>query len=391
MQTDIKVGNVTIPVYHCKNGTFLVKWKAEGKWRSTRRSTLVEAERQARRVAESILTPTMGLEGLTLAEYEVLSRARRLEITHAQLDEWEKAAKRQNVPVETCMSDFLLALLRKRGGREGAYIGPLRTDLRSFADWAGVKSVNEIKQHHLLTWLADKQNKGIGPRRMKNLFASVRTFLRWAERMGHIPKAADIMRGDFIPSAPKSDVEVYTPDEMSVLLQAIAKDEEALLWTVFCAFSGARSNEVMPSARCEKPGLRWEDVRWDEGVIVVPANVAKTGMRRIMPILPALEAWVRPRAQRKGRIATGEIRRAAERVNAALAEHGATFRLRKNGARHSYGSYRTAELKSAGQVALEMGNSEGVVKRHYLYHVTAAEAETWWNLRPTEYNLEQAS
>ena len=389
MKTDVKVGNVTIPVYHCEDGTFLVKWKKEGKWKSTRRSTLVEAEKQAKEVARSILKPTMGLDGLSLEEYEVLSRARRLAITHAQLDQWEAAAKRQKKSLDAAIREYIEALLRKRGGREGAYVRPLRVDLQAFAKWIGSIAMHEITRGHLAGWLEEKQDKGIGPRRLKNLYSAVRSFMRWSEKMGFVDKATDIAGHDLVPTVPKQSVEIYTPDEMKTLLRAIASDADALLWTVFCAFSGARSNEVMPEERCEKPGLQWEHVRWDEGVIVVPAEVAKTGMRRIMPILPALEAWAKPLARSGGPIAVGDNRRVAERVNAALRAQNAAFTLRKNAARHSYGSYRTADVKSAGQVALEMGNSENVVKRHYLYHVSATDSKIWWESSPEEETLEQ--
>jgi hypothetical protein len=38
---------------------------------------------------------------------------------------------------------------------------------------------------------------------------------------------------------------------------------------------------------------------------------------------------------------------------------------KRNGLRHSFGSYRMELTKNEGQVALEMGNSPKVVKDHY--------------------------
>jgi hypothetical protein len=50
----------------------------------------------------------------------------------------------------------------------------------------------------------------------------------------------------------------------------------------------------------------------------------------------------------------------------------------KNGLRHSYGSYRCAVVKSAAQVALEMGNSEGTVRSNYLEYVERKAAAEWF-------------
>jgi hypothetical protein len=50
----------------------------------------------------------------------------------------------------------------------------------------------------------------------------------------------------------------------------------------------------------------------------------------------------------------------------------------KNGLRHSYGSYRCAVVKSAAQVALEMGNSEGTVRSNYLDYVERSAATKWF-------------
>jgi hypothetical protein len=50
----------------------------------------------------------------------------------------------------------------------------------------------------------------------------------------------------------------------------------------------------------------------------------------------------------------------------------------KNGLRHSYGSYRCAVVKSAAQVALEMGNSEAIVRSNYLEYVERGTAAAWF-------------
>jgi hypothetical protein len=55
---------------------------------------------------------------------------------------------------------------------------------------------------------------------------------------------------------------------------------------------------------------------------------------------------------------------------------------KKNASRHSFGSYRMAEIKNVYQVAEEMGNSPAMVKKHYFQAVTKAEASKFWAIRP---------
>src|SRR5262249_47992463 len=53
-----------------------------------------------------------------------------------------------------------------------------------------------------------------------------------------------------------------------------------------------------------------------------------------------------------------------------------------NALRHSYASYRFAQIGDAGRVAGELGNSAAMVYRHYRELVKPADGERWFNIRP---------
>jgi hypothetical protein len=55
---------------------------------------------------------------------------------------------------------------------------------------------------------------------------------------------------------------------------------------------------------------------------------------------------------------------------------------KRNGLRHSFGSYRMEQTKNEGQVALEMGNSPQVVKDHYFEIVDERAAHNYWSIKP---------
>jgi len=56
---------------------------------------------------------------------------------------------------------------------------------------------------------------------------------------------------------------------------------------------------------------------------------------------------------------------------------------KKNGLRHSFISYRVAEIQNVNQVALECGNSPAVLFKHYRELVRPAEAKKWFAIEPS--------
>lgn len=56
--------------------------------------------------------------------------------------------------------------------------------------------------------------------------------------------------------------------------------------------------------------------------------------------------------------------------------------MHQNGFRHSFASYRLAIVKSAPQVAMEMGNSDRKLYTNYLELVTEEDAQKWFAVLP---------
>lgn len=57
---------------------------------------------------------------------------------------------------------------------------------------------------------------------------------------------------------------------------------------------------------------------------------------------------------------------------------------KKNALRHSYGTYRTAQTQDMPRVALEMGNSVEMIKKHYFEAVSEAEGHAWFSNYPSD-------
>ena len=78
------------------------------------------------------------------------------------------------------------------------------------------------------------------------------------------------------------------------------------------------------------------------------------------------------------------LRDTVSRINAGRKSRVPRFEWKQNGLRHSYASYRLAEICDTNRLALEMGNSAKMIFQHYRELVTPAEAKTWFSLAPDE-------
>lgn len=376
MKKTVKVGSVAVRVFQTAAGHFTLKWKEDGKWKNTSRAKLQVALDDARVIARRIQNAEADFTNALYsdAQMALFKRMLAIGITHADLDAFENARKTMKKCLKTAIAEFLDQKLLMRNGRDGAHMSDMRTILRKLqADHDG-KCVSDLTKEDISKELESRQLAGQSPVSVRNYFVRLRGFILWAHKMGYANK--NILENITLPEIRAKDVEIYTPDEFEALLaRARSKNTDILIWLAFGGFAGLRAAEIRPT-NSAKPGLMWENVRWDEGFIEVPAAVSKTNRRRIVPILPALRAWVEPLAKSSGfLIDTSE-------QNARFYKIFQGLKVIKNGSRHSFGSYRASALQSAGQVALEMGNSESVVKKHYMYAVPPTEAEQWWALAP---------
>ena len=163
----------------------------------------------------------------------------------------------------------------------------------------------------------------------------------------------------------------FTPVEIQAILDAATGSDRALV--AIGGFAGLRTAELHR--------LDWRHVRLDEGHIVVDSSISKTAARRIVPIAPNLAAWLQPLALPSGRISRhSHEHRLAWAFCKISAAAGITWQ--RNALRHSFVTYRLAQVKNAPQVALEAGHTVNVLHASYAELATAAEAAKWFSVTP---------
>lgn len=139
------------------------------------------------------------------------------------------------------------------------------------------------------------------------------------------------------------------------------------------AFCGLRSAEI---AR-----LDWSEVHLTgpEHYIEVKAAKAKTASRRTVPIPDNCARWLAPFVKESGQVCPFER---PDKQCFDYVAPAAQIEWKRNGLRHSFCSYRLAEIKNVHQVSLEAGNSPQMVFGHYRQLVTETQATEWFGIVP---------
>ena len=210
---------------------------------------------------------------------------------------------------------------------------------------------------------------GMTGRTRNNVRATLVTLFHFARKRGYLPRGVSTEADEIGRSRVEaSSANVYSAAEITKLLAAASP----VILPVFAigAFTGLRSASI---AR-----LRWENVKWEQSVIEIPAAIAKNRKRYLAPLLPCLAAWLAPYCGRKGLVVDGV--KLDERQRKTF-EAAGVKRLH-NGLRDSFISYRVAQTQNIPQVAYEAGNSVEMIRSKYLEARTKAEAEAWFSVMP---------
>lgn len=111
------------------------------------------------------------------------------------------------------------------------------------------------------------------------------------------------------------------------------------------------------------------------GVIRIGPGVAKTRDLRQVTIQDNLRAWLVRYPSKEYPIIVPNMQHMLECVRKK-------FGLTHDVLRHTFISAHVGKFRSLGSAALEAGNSECIIKKHYLNSVTEAEAEAFWSIAP---------
>ncbi len=171
----------------------------------------------------------------------------------------------------------------------------------------------------------------------------------------------------------RGGAQTFTAEQAATLMEAM-ETYQGGKWVPYfalCLFAGIRP--AVPHGEITK--LKPSAVNLEAGVIKISAEVSKVREPREVVIQPNLAAWLRAYPLDKFPIVLGNFKKRRQKF-------AKQFALTHDVLRHTFISMFVAKFRSLGEAAIQAGNSEAIIRKHYLDLKSAAEAEAFWSIMP---------
>lgn len=273
----------------------------------------------------------------------------------AAAPERAKATPTLAVAVASCLE------AKRAAGRRERYLSALSAALGQFIRGReqvalGAITRREIQQH--VEAVPALHSRATRLNRLSTLFS-------WAVRAGHLD------------ANPCARIERVTPEHRPPLILTPEQAHQALAWTeahwprylawlALTLLAGVRPEEA------EK--TEWAAIAPEH--VVIAAQTSKVRWRRVVPLMPLATHWLA-----KARLAKAELPLvpvSLKRFRRRLRDELKLAKWPADLLRHTAASYLLAHHQDAGKVAQWLGNSPGVLLRHYRELVTKEGAARFW-------------
>jgi integrase len=315
-------------------------------------------------------------------------------LTLEQLDEAEACAKRlgdrytltqcvdyffghyREVDFKISLSDAIVAF---RGDLEGRVrqrsLVQLKSTLGQFEKFVENPFLHDLSAQDVARFLKSLRSRdGVnqaGKKTWNNYRADLHLFFEWSadkqRRWAAANPVVDVPR----IQVQNGHVEVLTVQTARALMDHVAafKDGKYVRYFGLALFAGIR-----PGGELEKLDSHLELVGLANRVIRITPAVSKTGRPRQIKIHENLYQWLT--------LFPGEI--FPTNCDRKLKAIRKKFGLSRDVLRHTFISMHIGAFKSFADAALESGNSEKIIKDHYLNTSSFEEAVDFWRIAPEE-------
>jgi hypothetical protein len=259
--------------------------------------------------------------------------------------------------------------------------------LKSFAKHAGNPLVHTVTEQSITGYLKSLRSlDGVTTAKKKtwnNHRNELASFFQWAgkkdlatnrpwtfsnptEHIGaHSAKRVAEQRPDIATTSPEKTREIFT-----FLMNY--KEGRLVKWFALAYFAGIRpsTDQGELAKLSEREG---ELINRATGRIMIPADASKTKDSRPVVISANLAAWLE--AYEGSPIMPANLKNDYRTIRKK-------FGLQNDEPRHSFISYHVAMHRSIGDTALQAGNSERMIKKHYLDHHSQSDGNLFFSIVP---------
>jgi hypothetical protein len=269
------------------------------------------------------------------------------------------------------------AAVKFRGAKEGVIrdrsIGQLKSTIGRFERYAGNCDIHEVTTSMVEKFLESLRAKdGVQKASRKtwnNCRADLHSFFEWCKSKPQayvmINAATDIKRFKI----DRGTVDILTAKQFEELLRYVSefKDGRLVRFFALALFAGIR-----PDGELNKLASKRTAIDLDNGVIKLSAPMSKTGKERQVQIQPNLHQWL---SKYDGAIFPPNHDR-------DIPEIRKRFGLTHDILRHTFVTMHIMAFDSFAQTAIQSGNSETIIRKHYLNVATNADAKRFWEIVP---------
>lgn len=262
-----------------------------------------------------------------------------------------------------------------------------KTILNSFANFTDNPEVHKVTEESVLTYLKSlRSGDGVTPAKKKtwnNHRNELASFFIWAAKKDittnrpwtfqnpvehvhtHSAKRIAEERPPIATTSPEQTQKLFT-----YLMNY--KDGSLVKWFALAYFAGIRPSieqgEIFKLAQREE-----ECINLTTGRIILSADMTKTKDSRAIQMSENLITWLKAYKDKPIR---------PDNLAADYPKIRKMFNLQIDETRHSFITYHVASRRSIGDTALEAGNSERIIKSHYLNHKPKEEGEKFFSILP---------
>lgn len=296
------------------------------------------------------------------------------------------ALPEKTTPLRDAITAFLI-------GKEKAGLRPQsRRQLEStvsrfiaFAESKGLNAVHEIDAETVEAYLQTVRAKnGVDPatpKTRRNYRLDLSSFFNWCankDRRWTLANPCEGIGDDTIVDE-GGEPEVLTIRQAARMMRDAESFADGALvrYLALALFAGIRpggNKEGELRKLADHPEL----IDLKKGTIEIPGNIAKTRKKRLINIRPNLRKWLEA-TEGKPVLPKNQSRL----LKTFRKKHG----LSHDELRHTFISFHVGAFRSIGEAALEAGNSEGTVKKHYLNIPTKEQGEAFWRIAPKAARL----
>lgn len=283
-------------------------------------------------------------------------------------DATEFFVKHLRTAERSCTAEELVAELcaaKQKDGLSKSHLRDIRCRLNVFSEKFNGQTVATISSRDIDSFLRSLPHSPFTRNRYRSLISLAFNF---AVRNGYATTnpAAGAAKAKVVSKAPG----ILTVQQTAALLKAATP--ELRPYVAIGAFAGLR--------RAELERLDWGEIDFENDLILVTAEKAKTAQKRFVSMQPNLRKWLWPLRKYSGHVAPREN----------LKPFGATREAAgisvwpENALRHSFASYHLAHFKNAATTALQLGHMDArITFQHYRELVKPADAEQYWQIVPS--------